>query len=149
MPSGDNGEAMYPPYGCDLVAVERWEGRTDPRYLPGMQIGRVTVRSAVLGESARTRRGELAAVRGWLVEVNNTIVVSLDLVDNALLLADEVERFAAGDLDALAIHDRDAVDPRAILGEALLHWSRHVIAFDRKGKPALGYRQWLNEVANK
>lgn len=84
----------------------------------------------------------------WMVERVNSpyCIYILHRYDNALLFADEVNRFSQcqGEFP-LDLNGDDKV--RAALGERMIQWcARHVSVADSNDQPAMSYRLWLERM---
>src|SRR5262245_2890474 len=122
-----------------------WPGSRDSRPARALVVGVLIVRAAFSDEQTQYLGQLRHTLNRWVVDfapipgVRFTDVAELA---NALLIADEVSRFAPGDLEA-ARTEQEIVEA---VGHELGNWIRYVTAREAAGVPPLHYRAWA-EIA--
>jgi hypothetical protein len=129
------------PFEPDEYETSFLQGHT--RAVRGLIVGRLAVRRALpTGESVQGPRTRGHRIDGqWLVEIMGTTwtINSYARVETALIVADELSRFAVGDIETV----KSISDIAAAFGVELCAWLETI---DPSADVVTGFREWKAEL---
>lgn len=129
-----------PPYCPDTVEIHLGRGEYCTRM--GLQIGHLLIRPPVLGLDVNMGK-RFPEGPGYVLQfIDGGVCVWLRRLENALMLADDLSRFASRELVGI----EQTSDLRTALGPVMYEWSTQVIKVDRANGRGLDWRTWCQQV---
>lgn len=105
----------------------------------GYQIGRFAVRPTPPGFTVFSMNNKPCVTHAWLLDhiPSGFVVLSLDTFAEAVVVADDLSRFSKS--------DPSTKNPAKVLqqvGPDMDAWLRGILLRQRRGLPAIGFREW-------